>query len=262
MKQIKNLSLIIFLVIPFNIFSLKLDRVILACDNNPTYTDFWPAVSRAWTKIIGVKPTLAFIAPKGTPINTTLGDVIYFEPIPDIPNWFYAQVIRLFLPMLFENEVCITSDMDMMPLNRAYFQNNIANIADDKFVVYRDKAGDDGGRYPMCYVAAKGKVFKEIFGLNNISDIPKLTIEWFNRGMGWDTDEVLLREYVYNWHTKTGRLVKLGHNIEKRIDRGNWRYNSELLKGGKHYNEAHMIRPYSWHKKELDAFFELVGVKN
>ncbi len=39
---------------------MKLDRVILACDENINYTEFWPVISKAWSERIGVKPTLYY----------------------------------------------------------------------------------------------------------------------------------------------------------------------------------------------------------
>src|ERR1700737_349362 len=99
----------IFLCFLFSCSSLiaaRIDRVILGCDANPMYIEFWPMVARTWKEIVGVKPTLALIAPSSMVIDESLGDVIRFEPIPGIPTSFQAQVIRLLLPAYFEDEVC------------------------------------------------------------------------------------------------------------------------------------------------------------
>jgi hypothetical protein len=237
--------------------ALKLDRAIIACDRNETYLDFWPLVAQAWTKFVGVKPTLALIAPKSVPVNESFGEVLRFEPIPGIPSWFYAQVIRLFLPIYFPNDVCITSDMDMLPIRGSYFIDSIKEIADDKIVFYRANLKD--GRYPICYVAGKGSTFQEIFQLQSLDDIPQLVYAWYRRGFGWDTDEVLLKEYAYKWHEQTGRCVGLGHSATGRIDRGGWQWDPKLLKQG-YYIEAHMIRPYKWHKAEIDKFATALGL--
>ncbi len=66
--------------------------------------DFWPLVAKAWKKIVGIKPTLVFIAPADVEIDETVGEVIRFEPIPGIPTAQQAQVLRLLIPTLFEDE--------------------------------------------------------------------------------------------------------------------------------------------------------------
>lgn len=241
------------------LWGLVLDRVIISTDRNPTYIDFWPLVSQAWKKFVHVKPTVALIAKADVEIDETLGDVVRFEQIPDIPNWFYAQVVRLLLPAYYPEEVCIVSDMDMLPLNGAYFIDSVKNLPSDSFVVYRDKSGD-GGRYPMCYVAAKGKIFGEMFHVNSLSDIPNIVYDWYKRGFGWDTDEVLLREHAVAWHNITGKCIKLGHDAKRRIDRSNWHYNAVDLKK-KHYVEAHMLRPYGWYKTEINKLAQAVGLR-
>src|SRR3990170_756122 len=120
--------------------ALKINRVILAVDTNPTYIQFWPVTARAWHKILGVRPTLALIADSSVHVEKSVGDVIRFDPIPGIPTSLQAQTIRLLLPALFENDVCILSDIEMMPLNRKYFENSVKSVDENSFVVFRDRA--------------------------------------------------------------------------------------------------------------------------
>lgn len=258
MAKVKQILVILSYLNFFSGYGLTLDRVILASDKNPTYLDFWPLVATAWQRFVYVRPTLALIATDDVVIDQSFGDVIRLAPIPDIPNWFYAQVVRLLLPVYFTDDVCITSDMDMLPIKGSYFIDSVQSLSKDSFVVYRDGSGDTG-RYPICYIAARGSVFKEIFQINSPLDIPEIVTSWYHRGFGWDTDEVLLREYVVAWHAKTGKCIKLGHNAAGRIDRSNWRYNPAELKAGK-YIEAHMVRPYAWHKDKIDKLAKELGL--
>ena len=39
---------------------MKIDRVILVLNNNPTYTHFWKVVSKVWKNNFNIKPTLIF----------------------------------------------------------------------------------------------------------------------------------------------------------------------------------------------------------
>lgn len=256
MKQTYSIILILFLF-SFNLYSVKIDRVILAADANPYYLDFWPIVAKAWKELIGIKPTLILVADDSIQVDETLGDVIRFSPIPHVSIALQAQAIRLLAPCLFEHDICLISDIDMIPLSKKYFLNSVRHIAADKFIVYRDKAyGEYAQQFPMCYIAAQGSIFKEIFNVNNIDDIRSILTYWDSLKLGWWTDELMLYQYVTNWaHYKT-HCVKLGHTVTRRIDRiHQWKYKKDLLKRGG-YIDAHCPRPYSKNKEKIDSLLD------
>lgn len=233
--------------------ALRLDRVILATDANPDYIEFWPIVSKAWKEVVGIKPTLALIASSDIEIDESLGDVIRFEPIEGIPTSFQAQVIRLLLPVLYPNDGCILSDIDMIPLKKSYFIDSIKDCPDDSFVVYRDKAYNaDEQKYPMCYLAARGSVFEEIFQVQTLEDIRAKIIELHAFDLGWNTDELMLYYYVHAWYGFNDRCIHLGHGVEPRVDRSYWQYDPQLVRQGC-YVDAHCPRPYSQYKESIDA---------
>jgi len=247
-----------------NCFGLTIDRVILSTNENPKYMDFWPIVAKAWQKI-GIRPTLAFIADKNVEIDESIGDVIRIEPLKGIPVSFQTQVIRLLLPALFKNEVFLISDIDMLPLQKEYFVDKIKNIPDDCFVVYRDKAYKKIKRFPMCYNAAMGKTFADIFGgtqgINNIDDIyrviKELSKKWRNN---WNTDEYALYVYLTKWKLYRKKCIKCGgtlkHIIDRRVDRSNMKYSTQRLKDN-YYIDFHMPRPYKKYKNAIHKIIEL-----
>lgn len=246
------------LFIMMHVHALKLDRVILATDAHPDYIEFWPTVAKAWQNM-GIKPTLALIAHADVQIDESLGDVVRVEPIDGIPTSFQAQTIRLLLPTLYPDDGCILSDIDMIPLNRAYFVDSVAHCPDDSFVVYRDKAyHEHEQKYPMCYLAAQGSTFQEIFHVATLSGIRKKIQALYDLDLGWNTDELMLYYYVNEWKDFETRCVKLGHGVQNRVDRSHWVHDSGLLRSG-HYIDAHCPRPYSRHKKSID---KLVSVQN
>lgn len=238
---------------------LVLQRVILATDANPDYIQFWPLAARFWRQIVGVRPTLALVADSSVVVDESLGDVIRFEPLPGIPTSLQAQVIRLLLPAYFEHDVCIISDIDMLPLNKQFFVDSVKHIPADCFVVYNDRASLRWKRFPMCYNAAKGKVFKEIFGIKSSDDIPALIRTWTALGHGWNTDELVLYEYLTRWSAYTTRCIKLGNTVSHRIDRSNWVYNKVYIDKN-YYRDAHLPRPYASHKKSIDELARAYGV--
>ncbi len=238
------------------IHALKLDRVILATDANQDYIQFWPIVSKAWKEIIGVRPTLALIADDDISIDESLGDVLRFKPIEGIPTSLQAQAIRLLLPACFPDDVCIISDIDMIPLSRDYFVNSISDLPEDVFAVYRDGAyAPHELKFPMCYVAAKGSVFREIFQVTDSSDFGAIISAWHALGLGWNTDELVMYHYLTQWPAANTKCILLGHGVERRIDRSYWAYNVDFLNRG-YYIDAHCPRPYSTYKKHIDALLK------
>ncbi|MFA6066329.1 MAG: hypothetical protein WC707_04085 [Candidatus Babeliaceae bacterium] len=256
----------IYLVIFFactTIECLKIDRVILATDTKPMYIDFWPMVAQAWQDIVGVRPTLALIAPAGTQIDETVGDVIRFDPIPGVPTALHAQVIRLFLPAYFPDDVCILSDIDMLPLSKNYFIESVRHITDDHFVVYRDRADDwyiKNNRYPICYNVARGSVFMDIFDITDVAEIPHIIKKWNCLQIGWQTDEYMLSYCLNEWNKKTNKLIKLGHTVNRRIDRGNWAYDTKKLYKN-YYIDSHMLRPYKDHKRQINKLLKELNIR-
>jgi len=241
--------------------SLKIDRVIVATDANPTYIHFWPIVAQAWKRKFGIKPTLALIAYEDVVVDESLGDVIRFEPIPGVPTAIYAQAIRILLPALFEDEVSLTSDIDMVPLSNDYFTQVIQHVPDHCFVIYMNKAyPEDYPAFPMCYNAARGSTFKEIFSINSKEDIAKTIKQWHSLGLGFQTDERMLYKHITSWKDGTSRVVKLNDVTgPRRVDRSNWSYDKQLLQKN-YYIDAHCLRPYHDHKCHIDQLLIDAGI--
>ena len=257
--KFKYLVMLIF----FKLNCIKIDRVILSTDNNPLYIEFWPIVAKVWKEYIGVQPTLALIATKDVKIDETVGQVIRFEPIKGIPIALQAQCMRLILPAFFEDDVCIISDIDMIPLNKQYFLDTIKDFADDSFVIYKNgyyEAHRHTGLLPMCYNVSKGKNFKEIFEIKDPKDIKEIEekiIYWSSLNWGWSTDERMLNKYVTNWKHYKDKCIKLGHYDDRRIDRIHWHYDANGVRNGS-YVDAHCLRPYSLYKKVIDDMVNLL----
>ncbi|MBS0616331.1 MAG: hypothetical protein JSR58_07270 [Verrucomicrobia bacterium] len=236
--------------------ALELKRVILSTNNNPNYIEFWPVVAPIWTAI-GIRPTLALIADEHCPVDTSIGDVIRFPPLPDIPESLQAQVIRLFLPIMYPDEGCLISDIDMIPISRTYFIEGAKHCPDTGFLVYRDKGaiGDESVRYPMCYNAAKGSVFGSLFGISHPDEIPQMIELWASAGLGWNTDELLLHAHIMQWERNGGLVIRLGHGVEGRLDRGNWNIDFDHLDVSQ-YIDCHCPRPYSKYKDSIDRIVQ------
>ena len=229
----------------------ELKRVILSTNDNPNYIQFWPVVAPIWTAM-GIRPTLALIADSNCPIDDSIGDVIRFDPLIDIPVSLQTQVIRLLLPICFPNEVCLISDIDMLPISRSYFVEGALSCPEEGFLVYRDAIIEYANiRYPMCYVAAKGRVFGSLFGISDKDQIPNIIRKWAAKGYGWNTDELLLFSHIKAWEEKGGLIVRLGHGVGSRLDRGCWIFDFKAIDVSA-YIDCHCPRPYSEYKESID----------
>ena len=92
---------------------MKIDKVILASNNNKDYLDFWPIVSEAWLRM-DIEPVLIYTGKEKIKLD---GNVINFH-IDGIDPVFVAQNIRILAPALFEDKNSITSDIDDLPLSK------------------------------------------------------------------------------------------------------------------------------------------------
>jgi hypothetical protein len=231
---------------------MKIDYAIVASDGNSIYLDFWPIVRDLWIKLIKIKPILVLISDKDLVTNN--GDHIIHEvkSVDSHSTAFQSQVVRMYITKYYSDSVCITSDIDMLPLSHEYF-NNITNEFNDNSLAILSSDAYQSVRYPLCYNVAKGYTFNEILDLN--CDFDEYCDRLSRYEQGWATDELYFGKCVNEFSDKS-RICLLNRGWQKgmainRIDRAYWRYDDTLLKNG-HYIDSHSLRPYSIYKKEVD----------
>jgi hypothetical protein len=225
----------------------------MSSNSNPMYLDFWPAVSKVWKLKFNIEPILIYVDEVDSNIDETYGQVIKLEPIPGISLIPQSQFARLWYLQFFPEDVCITSDIDMIPLSLGFFKTSIKNIDPDKYVVMSLTPTE----ISICYNIAKGKTFKDKLELKDdwrdqISILQEPQYQK-NGQIDWGSDETYLglklkdKEYV--------RLVRQPGYC--RIDRahyrnGVWPYDIPQLKMGMYY-DCHSIRPYKQYQKEINS---------
>ena len=203
---------------------MQLSRVILAFDDDDFIREVVPFAVSAWRVRVEIEPTVYQVGNEPSPRND-LEDGSFFEAAPGIPSAFQAQCIRLLLPCLYPDDVVILSDADMVPLSKAYFQGPIASIPEGSFVIYRpfEAIPEGAGRNyhetqtPICYVAASGLTWREIFGVGSLDQIYRRLNEWYRWSLRtlpahqrWSADQRLLHNYVREWDPDGIRTVRLG----------------------------------------------------
>lgn len=251
---------IVFFLCCTPVFSFQLDRVILSTNDNPNYIQFWPVAAKAWQEIVGIRPTLALIAKEDVEVDTTYGDVIRFEPIEGVSTAFYAQCVRLLAPALFPNDGCIVADIDLFPLQKKFFFKKISTIPDDNFIIYKDRAYSwYKPRVYMCYNAAKGSTFAQIFGVHGYESIPDIIRRWHQLGIGWSTDERLIYEHLSWWPKRKTHVKKLGYSKRHKYRicrKKKLKFKRKKLEKGR-YEEINCPKPYAEHKERIDLIMAL-----
>lgn len=247
-------------------------RIILSLNNNPTYTGFWPIVSKVWRKF-GFEPTLAFLGSEKERRELRLdehGEVVILDPSFGVKradrDWrvtwglFYAA-------SLFPEDTCMTHGIDQIPLSR-YFEALFGY--EGKYVVGLSDGYKSEKIFPSSHHVGLGGMFKSALGIEDkwedevlktekyaIDNLPSFQPPFFNARTFWGLDEIrtsdLLRE------NPVAELIKgFSHEIlfKNRLDRGGrLEYNDERLARGD-YSEIHCPRPVHAH---LDYINNLIS---
>jgi hypothetical protein len=232
---------------------MKIDLAIVSTNENPLYYEFWEIVKNLWINLIGIKPILVDICDKDEKID--YGDYIIhkIKKIEGVNTGFQSQISRMFITKYYQNEVCLTSDIDMLPLSKEYFTKNIDQYDNESFLIFSSDAYGGSDRFPICYNASKGKYFSEILDLD--TSFEDYCLKLLSLNNGWDTDELYFGKKINQFHDQS-KIVKLKRGwssglADKRIDRAIWRYDVELLKQ-QHYIDCHSLRPYNQFNNEIN----------
>lgn len=244
-------------------------RAIISTNNNKLYLDCVPLTTTAWSKF-GYIPTLIYVGEE-PPVGLQAApetEVLHVN-VPNEHSAFVSQIVRVFAPTQFPEDVCVTGDIDMVPLQAAYFDNLVEQAANAAFVVASADAYQQEQRYPICYFAGLGSVYSSILGFDPTSQTwlsDKFT-EWQSAGFGWDTDEKLFTKRVIDWE-REGNVVKklsrgwinnhVGRVAERRLDRVCWSCDEQLLKDG-YYIDAHLPRPYPAHPQKIQPLIDYIA---
>jgi hypothetical protein len=244
---------------------LRLSHALVASDLNPRYLDCWPLVRLAWQQIAGLEAVLVLIAHECDVPPELRADpgVAVFPPIDGLHTAFQAQCIRLLYPALLQVDgAVLTSDVDIVPLNRTYFHAPIGHLAPEHFLAYRNALAATG-ELPICYNAALPRTWGEIFAVGALEEIRTRLLEWgaglrydgVRGGHGWDTDQIELYRTVVErgrrrrdvWilddrFTGHRRFIPpppdgdgLPHRLTRAIERG-------------FYSDFHLLHPFAEHR--------------
>ncbi len=237
-------------------------RVVLAVNENPNYYFFMPVVSMLWQKYIGYCPIIIIVGTvkewlddpqKKLVLEETrkIGAEIHFiSTISGYNSSTVAQTSRLYascLPMYADAMYLVLSDIDMLPLNRAWFNKQDMNkkIHLDYSNVYGHK------QYPLCYIGCSVATWREIMKPSRSNSITESVRSQFisdelieeKDGMKiWCYDEKMFGEKIKAWagYPKDCQMFdRHGCPPIDRIDRSCWPKTFDATK----MIDCHSVRP-------------------
>jgi hypothetical protein len=188
---------------------MKLGGVLLACNENTKYLHYWPFIKNAWNSIVGIPALMVFV---GEQIPEHLRDdpcvsLFKYPKGGPWPTATVAQVIRLLMPALIQSDdAVLISDMDCAPLNGRFFHQEVARGQDGQFLTTMAPM-DHERQVAIMYCAAQPKTWRDMFGINHLSDIYQVLELWAasypadgsHSGKGWCTDQLILYKRVQDW---------------------------------------------------------------
>lgn len=276
---------------------MKIDIVTFSCDSNPVYSNFWNVISKHWKTKFNIHPVLLYCGNTHVDFSEEYGTVHRVPSVEGVEDYHSATWGRFWITKLYPTKVCLTGDIDMVPLSKKFFVDDISKYKDDTYVHlnsgwYYGNEEEWKQQYniiPAYYHLALGKVFDDVYrfedsfseemkkfekvdysnkqkgaagvGYAPIRDVaPHLQHASKEMGGKWGQDEFYSTDMLRKYFTDGGK-VDCTCKIERsqRIDRSNWQYYPQIVFQDSHYVDSHLLRPYAGEAKQhIDFLLHLV----
>jgi hypothetical protein len=242
-------------------------NVMLSCDDNPYYSDFWPFVRSLWVRRFGIKPKLIYISDDPPPSIPWEEDTLHVKKIQNVPIHLQAQLARIYFAKEFPDDICVLSDIDMFPVSKKFFnKRNIVKFCDRDTFYHLNPEVREFGQLPICYYCGYGSLYDKLVDGLSWEEFLNMVIEKdFNTDNFdfqlpshlqdkklWFSDEI----FIYN------QILEKNINIEKSENLiGHGRMDREIILDTDNlssiYNcvDIHLPRPYSEHRSSIDSVY-------
>lgn len=264
-----------------------IDKIILSCNEDPTYSDFWPVVSWAYKKMMpDVDVHLAFLTHRDETdrlVNwyRTFGKVTLFKPVSDVPEFAQAKMIRFILASRMGFKICYIDDIDLFPLSLKFITDKTLNRKEDHILCVGGEVYDNNGCYPISQMTTSGYLWSNIINPNKLT-YRELMDEWkgpfqYDRRedvcikLDWAkddyfSDERLLRRLINRSGVRKHEMERGYTNyLDATIDRHTWdkeaqrwSYDPDKLKNHGFVN-AHGIRPFSKYYEHYQPLIDYIN---
>lgn len=229
----------------------KIDYVIISSDDNSLYKDFYPIVAKQWQKY-NILTYYINITNNNSLIENEFGFIKNIKAVDFLPTGLQAQIVRYFASSFIDGNI-LTSDIDMLPLQRDYFTQYLNELTNDNVIIYSGQSYGNVPYYPTCYILSHTNNFKKYLQLDNKSFEEYCFILNNKYKQAWNTDECFLYDQLQHCLNK---VVIKTRDFSKRIDRSNnSSYDINNLQNN-YYIDYHMPRPYPEYKKQIDEIIQ------
>ena len=233
---------------------MKIDYCLMGSTENPYYLDFWPVVSKVWKTKFNITPVLGLICNEDSDlIEGDYGIIKKIKKSPFSNPETQSQIIRLYLSK-FLNGNCVISDIDMAPLSKKYFIDDISKFSDNDILIMSSHHSQtiNTNQYPMCYVIGHTDIFNKIFKTNLCwDDFVKESATH-----GWYSDQLFLYKSIQSYGVDNVKFPYRSFNND-RVDRSSWHYDENMVKNGE-YVDSHLLRPYGMYSNEITKLIDLI----
>ena len=275
---------------------MKIDIVTFSSDASKMYYEFWESMSKLFKTKFNIHPVLLFCGGDDIPLSEEYGDVYRVESVDGVEDYHSATWGRFWITSKYQDKVCMTGDIDMIPLSHKFFIDDVEKYDDDDYVhlsggfYYNGDTEAWKKQYNLLsayYHVAKGKTFNDVYAFEeNFADEMKkfeapdytgkdkgtagppgyafhpeshLRYASVDNGGKWGQDEFYSTELLRQYHARGGKVVTESKiDRERRIDRTHWRYDPNLVKSG-FYIDSHSLRPYGKYKEHVDFLMSNVS---
>lgn len=234
----------------------NIDFVVISSDDNPLYKDFYDIVAKQWY-MLGYKTYYVNITNENSLVENEFGVIHKIKSLESFPTGFQSQVVRLFVCNLVNNKNLLMSDIDMLPLNKEYFNDVAKEFVSEKIILYSGQPYGNVPYYPMCYVLGNSDFLKKKLDIENMNFYEYCTSLLKLYGIKWNTDEHFLYDKLHK-HTEN-LIIKRNRDFTKRIDRGFWNYDLQKLKEN-YYIDSHLLRPYKEYEHQINQLLKQINL--
>lgn len=273
---------------------MEVDIVTFSCNDSPMYYEFWNPISKFWKTKFNIHPVLLYCGDEPISLSEEYGTVHRHPSVKGVPSYLSAVWGRFWITKMYPDKTCLTGDIDLIPLSKAFLSKELSSYDDDAYVhldadiYYR---GDiNAWKKPYHNLTAhdhvaKGYVYDKVYGFDEefedemkkmasfdykktaehpekpgyaFHPEPHLRHASSDNGGKWSQDETYSSEMIRKYYNSGGKVrcdLSLSHL--KNVHRPEWTYNPSDVMMGK-YGTSHMLRPYSRFKDEIDFLMNLV----
>src|SRR5574337_1806660 len=253
---------------------MKLDRVIISCDDNPKFRPFWPLIQHAWKRFFPkAEVWLVLVADTNLPYG---GERVMTLPVvPGIPVSNQAKMARYYVAAQFcDYKVTMTNDIDLLILQREYTEmllkgrwpGTLLTIGSELYT-----EGTEKGKFTAGYLTAESVVWhrlvnpnshnwpnfiKSFIGMQTFDHKEDITRAVHHEDPDTFSDESLLRALVHiNGIVMSDAPRGYNSYTARALCRSDWRYDRNKILDGT-IVEAHLPRPWAEHKEKIQPLLE------